>query len=102
MKKQFFLKLVPPRQTFLMDMAFDDRIRKLLDFLERDIDGVRKLANVGEGQIQVASIFHNGNTMLGGFHLDRELLKRLSSLEVEIDFDLYAKGRKFLTDRAIV
>jgi hypothetical protein len=75
--------------------AFDDKIRKLLDFLEGDVEGIRRLAKIGGGQIQVASIFHNGNTMLGGFHLDQELLKRLYSLEVEIDFDLYAEGRKF-------
>jgi hypothetical protein len=75
--------------------AFDDKIHKLLDFLERDIDGIRRLANIGGGQIQVASIFHNGNTMLGGYHLDKRLLSRLDALEVEIDFDLYAEGRFF-------
>jgi Domain of unknown function (DUF4279) len=69
---------------------------KLLDFLERNIDGIRRLADIGGGQIQVASIFYNVNTMLGGFHLDKELLKRLNSLKVEIDFDLYAEGRFFL------
>ena len=45
---------------------FDHKTGKLLDFLERDIDGIRRLADIGGGQIQVASIFHNGNTMLGG------------------------------------
>ncbi len=72
--------------------TFDEKLNKLLDFLERDIDGVRKLVSIAYGQIQVASVFHNGNTMLGGFHLDKRQLHRLQGLEVEIDFDLYAEG----------
>ena len=74
---------------------FEDKFRKLLDFLERDVDGIRRLANIADGQIQVVSIFHNGNTMLGGFHLDKHLIGRLNTLEVDIDLDLYAEGRFF-------
>jgi hypothetical protein len=74
---------------------FEDKLRKLLDFLEKDVAGIQRLANVANGQIQVASYFHNGNTMLGGFHLDKQLLVRVNALGVEIDFDLYAKGRSF-------
>jgi len=74
---------------------FEDKLNKLLDFLEKDKDGIRKLVNVAHGRIQVASIFHNGNTMLGGFHLSKHLLSRLNALEVEINFDLYAEGRFF-------
>jgi len=75
--------------------GFEDKLNKLLDFLEKDSEGIRKLANIADGQIQVASIFHNGNTMLGGFHPDKQLLRRLNALEVEIDLDLYAEGRFF-------
>ncbi|MBS1663991.1 MAG: DUF4279 domain-containing protein [Bacteroidetes bacterium] len=74
---------------------FEDKLNKLLDFLEQDEDGIRRLVSTAYGQIQVSSIFHNGNTMLGGFHLDKHLLKRLNALELEIDFDLYAKGQLF-------
>lgn len=44
---------------------------------------------------QVASSFHNGNTMLGGHHLDKDIIKRMAALNLEIDFDLYADGNKF-------
>ena len=74
---------------------FENKLCKLLDFLEKDIDGIRRLADAAHGQIQAASIFHNGNTMLGGFHLDKHLLGRLNALRIEIDFDLYAEGRFF-------
>jgi hypothetical protein len=74
---------------------FEDKLNKLLDFLEADIEGIRRLVDVACCQIQVATIFHNGNTMLGGFHLDRRQLSRLGALDVEIDFDLYAEGRFF-------
>lgn len=74
---------------------FEDKIKKLLDFLDQDSEGVRALVDKASGYIQVATSFHNGNTMLGGHHLDREIIRRLASLDLKIDFDLYANGNKF-------
>ncbi len=74
---------------------FEDKIKKLLDFLENDREGVHRLIGIANGHIQVASVFHNGNTILGGFHLDKILMNRLNALELEIDFDFYAEGRFF-------
>jgi Domain of unknown function (DUF4279) len=74
---------------------FEDKIYKLLDFLDKDKEGVCRLAAMANGHIQVASVFHNGNTMLGGFHLDKHLISRLKALDLEIDFDLYAEGSFF-------
>jgi hypothetical protein len=74
---------------------FEDKINKLLDFLEKDKEGVHRLVAIANGHIQVASVFHNGNTMLGGFHLDKHLISRLKALDLEIDFDLYAEGNFF-------
>jgi hypothetical protein len=74
---------------------FEDKLRKLLDFLEQDKEGMMKLTEKASVQVQIATIFHNGNTMLGGHHLDREIIKRLTALNLEVDFDLYAEGNFF-------
>lgn len=74
---------------------FEDKLKKLLDFLEQDPIGIRKLTDLAEGYIQAAIIFHNGNTMLGGPHIDKESIKRMAALNLEIDFDLYAEGKFF-------
>lgn len=75
----------------------EDKLRKLLDFLEQDMAGVKELLARGDGCVNVATTFHNGNTMLGGYHLDKSIIKRLSALELEIDFDLYAEGHFFIS-----
>jgi hypothetical protein len=74
---------------------FEDKLRKLLDFLETDKDGITALVNKASVQIQVATIFHNGNTMLGGHHLHKNTIKRLAAFNLEVDFDLYAEGNFF-------
>jgi hypothetical protein len=71
---------------------FANKLNSLLDFLEQDKDGIIRLVENAHGYIQVASIFHNGNTMLGGFHLDKQMISRLNALNLEIDFDIYAEG----------
>lgn len=40
---------------------FEDKLKKLLDFLETDKDGITALVDKANVQIQVATIFHNGN-----------------------------------------
>ena len=74
---------------------FEDKLRKLLDLLERDAAGVTALVESGGVVLQVLTEFHNGNTMLGGFHIDQGLLKRIAALGLEIDFDLYCGGNPF-------
>jgi hypothetical protein len=74
---------------------FEDKLRKLLDFLETDKNGVALLVDKADGYIQVAIEFHNGNTMLGGPHIDKESIKRLAHLNLAIDFDLYESGNSF-------
>ena len=71
---------------------FEDKLKKLLDFFDQDSEGVTKLIEMADAQIQVATIFHNGNTMLGGHHLNKSIIRRLASYNLEIDFDLYAEG----------
>jgi len=71
------------------------KLKPLLSYLAQDLVGIRLLADKYYGIIQVHTIFHNGNTMLGGLHLDRADIQQLAALNLEIDFDLYAEGNFF-------
>jgi hypothetical protein len=77
---------------------FEDKLKKLLNYLEQDKEGITNLIEQGKGYIKVAIEFHNGNKMLGGPHLDLESIKRLGELNLEIDFDLYVGGNSFKAD----
>ncbi len=74
---------------------FEDKLRKLLEYLETDTSGVAELVEKAGGYIQVAIEFHNGNTMLGGPHIDHDSIKRMADLNLYIAFDLYAGGNYF-------
>ena len=74
---------------------FNDKLKKLLDYIDEDKEGMTNLFGKSYALIQIATIFHNGNTMLGGHHLDKATIKRISSYNLEIDFDLYAEGKFF-------
>lgn len=74
---------------------FEDKLIKLLDFLHEDKDGVKTLVEKANGFIQAAIEFHDGNSMLGGLHLDSEIIHRMSNLNLKIDIDLYTSGNKF-------
>lgn len=71
---------------------FEDKLTKLLDYLEQDITGVANLVNKAGGYIQVYSSFHNANTMIGGHHINKDHIKRMGKLNLEIDFDISADG----------
>jgi len=75
--------------------TFSNKLKKLLDLLEQDGNGIIKLASEARGGIAVHTIFHNGNNMLGGFHLDKSDIRRLAALNLEVDFDLYVSGNLF-------
>jgi Domain of unknown function (DUF4279) len=72
---------------------FEDKIKLLLDLLETDKSGVTELVEKAAGYVQVAMEFHNGNTMLGGFNISKEIITRMAALNLEIDFDLYVGGK---------
>jgi hypothetical protein len=74
---------------------FETKISRLLDFLEGDVEGILKLVELAGGYIQVATIFRNGNTVLGGHHLGKEVISRMARLHLDIDFDEYAEGNFF-------
>lgn len=75
--------------------AFEDKLGKLLSLLEKDREGVQKLVEEFNGSIQVAIEFYYGNSMLGGPHIDKECIRRMSALNLDIDFDLYVSGQPF-------
>ena len=76
---------------------FEAKLDKLLDILERDKQGIITLSEKADTSINVISIYHNGNTMLGGPVISRNAIKRLAALNLEIGFDNYAEGN-FFTD----
>lgn len=75
--------------------SFEDKLRKLLDYLEQDKDGIKRLVNEADGYIQVAMNIHNANGMIGGPAIDRDTIKRMGDLGLGIDFDLYIEGNTF-------
>ena len=78
--------------------TFENKLRHLLDFLETDKDGVKKLADIANGYISVAMDIHDANGMIGGPHIDKESVRRMSDLNLSIDFDLYLSGHPFKED----
>lgn len=68
------------------------KINTLLDLLEQDEKGIRKMAENANSRIQIHWHGYIGNGMLGGFQLDQTTLTRLANLQLPIDFDLYADG----------
>lgn len=74
---------------------FEDKLKKLLDFLETDKDGIKLLVQNADGFIQVAMDIHNGNGMIGGHNIDSEDIRRMSNLGLSINFDLYVGGKTF-------
>jgi hypothetical protein len=73
---------------------FDGKLKKLLDSLEQDAEGIKVLVEKADGYNGVAQTFYiNGNK---GIHLDNETIVRLGNLGLSIDFDQYVNGNDFL------
>jgi hypothetical protein len=74
---------------------FEDKLKKLLDFLEQDTDGVKRLVDSAYGYIQVAMDIHNGNGMIGGPNIVVDEIRRMNNMGLSINFDLYVGGEGF-------
>lgn len=74
---------------------FEDKLKKLLDFLEQDKNGIKQLTEKADGYIQVAMDIHNGNGMIGGHNIDTDDIRRMNELGLSINFDLYVGGNNF-------
>lgn len=73
----------------------NSKIEKLLDILEKDKKGISKLINEAEGYIDIFIDFYIGNTIIGNINLNEKIIKRLSKLNLTVNFDLEANGNKF-------
>lgn len=84
------------RFTFepIPERAYDmeEKLVKLLDKLETDVTGIKKLADNANIYIQVHQYDYAGFGSIGGIHLNKDLIKRMAHLGLYIDFDLYASG----------
>jgi len=74
---------------------FEDKLKKLLDFLEQDRPGVKNLIENANGYIQAQMIFHNGDAILGGPSMNKKTIQRMAALNLEIKFEMYAEGEKW-------
>ncbi|OQP57939.1 hypothetical protein A3860_39680 [Niastella vici] len=74
---------------------FEDKLKKLLDHLEQDKDGIKRLVDNANGYIQVAMDTHNGNGMIGGPNIDTTDIRRMNEFGLSINFDLYVGGNSF-------
>jgi hypothetical protein len=86
-----FYKIVPNPEP----EDFEDKLIKLLDYLEQDKEGIKELVEKANGYIQVAMDLHNENSMIGGANLSADCIRRMSNLGLAIDFDLYVAGNSF-------
>jgi hypothetical protein len=75
--------------------AFEDKLKKLLSYLEQDKDGIKQLVDNANGYIQVGMDIHNGNGMIGGPNTDTDDIKRMNNLGLSINFDMYVGGNSF-------
>lgn len=72
---------------------FEKKLFFLLDRLESHNEELDKLREKGcELYITAFWEAYIGNTMLGGFYLNKNIIERLNRLGLEVDFDIYASG----------
>lgn len=74
---------------------FEDKLEKLLTFIENDRKGILSLSAKSKGYIHVLMDFHCGNQLLGGMSMEAKTLKRISELNLSIDFQITAWGNGF-------
>jgi hypothetical protein len=73
----------------------EDKLEKLLAFIESDKEGIIALSNKAKGFIHVLMDFHYGNHLLGGLCLKSEVIKRIGALNISVDFQITAWGKSF-------
>jgi hypothetical protein len=73
----------------------EDKLEKLLAFLESDLEGVLSLSAKAKGYVYILMDFHRGNQLLGGMSLESETIKRISALNLSMNFNINAWGNGF-------
>lgn len=83
-------------ETFQEPGRLERKLKYLLDILETDLEGIKKLSvQTSTKDIFVTIVYHIGNGNFTGLYLDNEILNRLARLGLELTFDIYATGEKF-------
>lgn len=75
---------------------FETKLKKLLDYIEQDKEGMKRLVKECEAYIQVVSWLYI--EWLRGYHLDSAIIKRMAALDLEIDISQYGSGNYFKED----
>ena len=75
--------------------SFEDKLKKLISFLEKDKNGVLELISHSNAYIQVIMDFHAGNQLLGNALINLESIRKLNELNLEVSFDFTVWGRPF-------
>lgn len=76
----------------------DSKLISLLNVLETDVEGIRKLSRrTNCYHLFVTIMYHSADWNFTGLWLDRQVINRLSNLGLELVFDIYAHGDKFNT-----
>lgn len=73
----------------------EDKLKKLLLYLQNDKPGVHELVTKANAYVQVIMDFHAGNQILGSAGINLECIKLLADLNLEISFDITAWGEPF-------
>jgi uncharacterized protein DUF4279 len=68
------------------DSSVDEHLDSLLAILEKHDAGLRAVAGKSAVGIQCAAFWH---TSQPGFHLSKDLLARVATLGISLDFDMY-------------
>jgi hypothetical protein len=76
--------------------TFKNKLNHLLDYLETDKDGVKRLIDNSDAYISVAADIHDANGMIHGHCIDSESIQRMAKFNLSLDFDLYVSGNPFL------
>jgi len=71
---------------------FENKLKNTLDFLENDREGIFKLSENSNSTLVIFTTYHNGNTLLDDIFISKEDLKRISNLNLNIEFAGFAKG----------
>jgi Domain of unknown function (DUF4279) len=74
--------------------SIEDKLTYLLDQLEPAQTRIAQLQ--GEGKICICICYEGYRSWMGGWHLDRENIRRIAALNAEVDLDLYAHGENEL------
>ncbi|HRH50014.1 MAG TPA: DUF4279 domain-containing protein [Panacibacter sp.] len=64
----------------------------MLNYLEKDRQGLERLVENADVHIYASLTYHNGNTDPGEFFLDNDIIHRLSEMKLRIAFHIWAKG----------